>query len=149
MMRHLLLHLRTCQNNLVGIDHYDEVTHIHVRCEGRLMLSAKQCRSMTCKSSKHDILSIDDVPLTRLIARLWTISSHSSTRFPLTSGSSIRSARGGQTLPGQGRQATCGGWEGSKRLKMGAHPSRDGRKASAGEIQSMNFPHLVSVSPDP
>jgi len=86
-MRHLLLHLGTSENDFVCVDHDDEIAHVHMWSEGRLVLTAKQSRSVACESTENYILSVDDIPLTRLIARLGTISSHSSTRFPLTSGS--------------------------------------------------------------
>ncbi len=114
-MRHLLLHLGTGQHDLVCVDDDDEVTHVHMRSEGRLVLTSQQGCSVARQSTQHYILCIDDVPLTRLIARLRTISSHSSTHFPYYRDLLDQAAKGGHPTPGQGSKATREGWEGSKR----------------------------------
>jgi hypothetical protein len=113
-MRHLLLHLRTRKDDFVSVDHNDEVTHIHMWREGRLVLTAKQGRSMTCKSSKNYVLGIDDVPLTRLIARLRTISSHSSTHFPSIGIFSNKRPKGVTPPVDKGLRLPGGGGRGQK-----------------------------------
>lgn len=113
-MCHLLLHLGTGEDHLVGVDDDNEVTHIHVRSEGRLVLTSQQRRSMARQSTQDDILCIDDVPLTRLIARLRTISSHSSTHFPYYRDLLDQAAKGGHPALGKGQRLPVGGGRGQK-----------------------------------
>jgi hypothetical protein len=114
-MRHLLLHLRTRQDDLVSIDDNDEVTHIHMWREGRLVLTSQQGRSVARQSTQDNILGIDDIPLTRLIARLRTISSHSSTHFPSIGIYSIKQPKGDTPPVDKGMRLPGGGGRGQKK----------------------------------
>lgn len=82
-MCELLGRLLARECNLVCIDDDDEVTHIHVRSEGRLVLAAKKYCCVGCYATQYNAFSIDDVPLWLRIARLWTKCTHALALVPL------------------------------------------------------------------
>ena len=82
-MRHLLGHLLAGKNYLVSVDDNNEVAHIHMRSEGRFMLSTKERSSMACQASKNDIGCIDDMPLTCNVVRGRTEGTHDKLAFSI------------------------------------------------------------------
>lgn len=80
-MSNLLCHLASSQDDLVGVDDDDEITHVHMWGESWLVLAAKKSGSVACEAPKDDIGSIDDVPLTCNIVRGGTEGTHSKLAF--------------------------------------------------------------------
>ena len=66
----LLLRLGAGEGDLLGVDDDDEVAHVDVRGEGRLIAAAQQRGSLAGEATEHDIGGVDDMPLTRGVTRL-------------------------------------------------------------------------------
>ena len=67
---HPVSHLSSGEPYLVGIDHDDIVTAVHVRSEARLVLPAENERDPGSKTAEHQVGSINHDPLFLDIASL-------------------------------------------------------------------------------
>ena len=54
----------------------DEVAHVDVRGEGRLVLAAQQHGHLAGEPAEHDVGGVDDVPLTLRRRRAWGVRTH-------------------------------------------------------------------------
>src|SRR5690554_2484701 len=59
----LLRQLGAGQGNLVGVDDDDEVAHVHVGGEGRLVLAAKQGGRVAGQTAEYYVSGVDDDPV--------------------------------------------------------------------------------------
>ena len=62
-VRALVFQLVAAERDLVRVDDDHEITGVHVRREDRLVLAAQQDRRLAGQAAKHDVGSIDNVPL--------------------------------------------------------------------------------------
>src|SRR5690606_23572097 len=74
----LVLPLVAGEGNLLRVDDDDEVTGVNVRSEDRLVLTAKQRRSLRGKPAEDDVLRVDDMPAALHIAGLRAVGAHGS-----------------------------------------------------------------------
>ena len=77
------------ERDLLRVDDDDEVTGVHVRGEGRLVLAAQQVRGLDGELAEDDVGGVDDVPLALDVAGLRAVRTH--VRLPLL----VRGTRNG------------------------------------------------------
>ena len=78
----LLLELGAGEGNLLSIDDDDEVTHVHVRSEGSLVLSAEQDGCVAGETTEDDVGCVDDDPFPLDVVGLGRICArHNSAAF--------------------------------------------------------------------
>src|SRR5690606_12844687 len=68
-VRLLLLELLTREGHLLGVDDDDEVTHVHVRSKGGLVLATEDGGGVARETAEHDVFGVDDDPLALHIRR--------------------------------------------------------------------------------
>ena len=71
-----LVELVAGQRDLLRVDDDDEVTHVHVRGEGRLVLAAQEVRGLDGEPAEDHVGGVDDVPLALDVAGLRAVRTH-------------------------------------------------------------------------